>query len=67
MENSDGDLRALEEESYSYLRIIGLIIFNLGMGTLSKTRFSYLVWIAVCIFGNLLIVFLTHYKNNGKS
>lgn len=54
-----------DEERNEILRILGLIIFNTGMGKLIATEFNIFVWLLIEIVGNFLICILT-LKKNGK-
>ena len=50
----------------NHLRIIGMIIFNIGMGRLiglpiikTSVVLNYILWILLAFFGNYLIILIT--------
>lgn len=45
--------------SLETLRIFGLIVFNIGMGTLRTHEIHWAIWFVIAIVGNLGIIFLT--------
>ena len=54
----------------NHLRIIGMIIFNIGMGRMmglpiikTSVVLNYIVWILLAFFGNYIIILITDEEN----